>query len=80
MQYRDVWSVNLGHWGGVNVRLHMFFALFAAFTFYLAWLEADKSHGLQSTAILCIAVLFISVLIHELGHYLCATRDRKSVV
>ena len=74
MQYRDVWSVNLGRWGGVNVRLHMFFALFAAFTFYLAWLEADRTHQLRPTAILCIGVLFVSVLIHELGHYVCATR------
>ena len=31
------WSIGLGRWGGVTVRLHVFFLAFAAATFYFCW-------------------------------------------
>ena len=34
--------MGLGRWGGVRIRLHAFFLLFAAFTLYLSWL-ADRN-------------------------------------
>ncbi len=64
----------LGRWFGVKVRLHLFFLLFATFTFYLAWRESAPGDGLPGLAIACIVVLFFSVLIHEAAHCLIALR------
>ena len=43
MRDQAIWSVSLGRWGGVQVRLHMFFVLFAAFTLYLSWLYGQTA-------------------------------------
>jgi Zn-dependent protease len=70
------WSLSLGRWGGVRVRLHMFFLLFAAFTFYLSW--HDSHSGLSQTvdwlAVQILLVLLISVVLHEAGHLVAAWR------
>jgi Zn-dependent protease len=66
MRDQGVWSLNLGRWGGVRVRLHMFFLLFAAFAFYLGW--QDKGEGALALAGISLAVLFASVVLHEIGH------------
>ncbi len=71
---RDVWSLSLGRWGGVHIRLHIFFVLFAVFTAYLASVEEVRDDGLVWLALLSIAILFVSVLLHELGHYVAAVR------
>ncbi len=73
MSHRDAWSVSLGRWGGVHVRLHMFFLLFALFTVYLAWQDSGGD-GLTSLALLSTGILLVSVLAHEIAHYLAATR------
>lgn len=76
MHDRGVWSVSLGHWGNVHVRLHMVFLLFAAFTFYLGW-QGDQQHGGNSMiwiGVISVLILFISVVLHELGHYFAAQR------
>jgi Zn-dependent protease len=54
----------------------MFFFLFAAVTLYLAWLQersagSDKFVGL---ALASLAILFISVLLHALGHCFASYR------
>ena len=79
MVSREVWSVSLGRWRGVHVRLHMFFLLFAVFNYYLLWFS-QKNLGTDVTAehdvisIMFVAILFVSVVLHELGHVLVARR------
>jgi Zn-dependent protease len=70
------WSLNLGRWGSVHVRLHMFFLLFAAFTFYLSWRGGQSGgvSGVDWLAVQSICVLMIAVVIHEVGHWLAARR------
>jgi stage IV sporulation protein FB len=76
------WSIGLGRWGGVTVRLHVFFLAFAAATFYFCWPSTPSARsvthwwmvggnmlGIASAA---VAVLFLSVLAHELSHWLMA--------
>ena len=79
MYQRDVWSANLGRWFGIQIRLHMFFLLFATFTFYLAWRESTPGDRLPGLALTCIGVLFLSVLAHEAAHSLIALRLGGSV-
>ena len=66
MRDQAVWSIYLGRWLGVQVRVHMFFLLFAVFTLYLSSLEPHVSaEGLGAAALI---VLFASVVWHEFGH------------
>ncbi len=64
------WSLGLGRWGGVHVRLHVFFLLFAAFTFYVSRSEPDAAGSSSDDwiALQSLAVLFVSLLLHEMGH------------
>jgi Zn-dependent protease len=70
------WSFGFGRWGGVHVRMHMFFFLFAALTCYLSWWEGKTSGTPQvdRLAVYALLVLTISVLFHELGHLWAARR------
>ncbi len=66
------WSISLGRWGGVQVRLHALFLLFCVLTIYLGTLSADPMlvwHGVMS-----LFILFFSVLLHELAHCYAAFR------
>lgn len=76
MSEQRVWSLSLGRWGPVQVRLHMFFLLFAALTLYLSWHYAgsDSDSGLRWLGALSLLLLFCSVLLHEFGHYWAAVR------
>ncbi len=71
MSQNDAWSISLGRWWGVQVRLHMFFLLFATFTMYLAWQDTSGDE-LIALAVLSSLTLLISVLLHELGHLIVA--------
>jgi Zn-dependent protease len=67
------WSVNLGSWGGVQVRLHALFFLVAVFALYIS------SHGTDDRELLwyglaTLVILFGSVLLHESAHCLAAVR------
>ena len=66
MQDFAAWSVSLGRWGGLGVRLHALFLFFGVGTFYLATLDADPD--LLWICGLALIILLISVLLHELGH------------
>ncbi len=70
------WSFGLGRWGGVHVRVHMFFFLFAAATCYLSWWEgkAGGSARVDPLAVYSLLILFASVLLHDLGHLWAAWR------
>ena len=72
----QTWSISLGRWWNVHVRVHMFFLLFGAFTLYLsaqafaddAW-NAPKWLGPG-----CVLILLVSVLLHEVGHVFVARK------
>ncbi len=70
MRDHGQWSVSLGRWGGVQVRLHIFLVLFVAFTLFLSWQAAKAPQQSDSVEVglLCLAVLVISVFAHEWGH------------
>lgn len=83
MRDQGSWSISLGRWGGVQVRLHMVFLLFAAFTLYLSWREtregvaggeAAPQNDLIWLALVSLGLLAVSVLLHELGHLYAALR------
>jgi stage IV sporulation protein FB len=72
MRQFSTWSLSLGRWFGVPVRLHAFFLLFAIFSMYLSTRNPDE--GLARYGIACLIILFISVVLHEVGHCLAAIR------
>jgi Zn-dependent protease len=60
-------------WRGLHVRLHMFFLLFAAFTLFLSSSRSTVAGTSDfGIAVGFLAILLISVLLHELGHYFTA--------
>ena len=73
MRESGIWSLSFGQFGGVQVRLHLFFCLFAALGLLLAWIAASQEGAPLDTPLLLIAgvaigILLSSVLLHELGH------------
>lgn len=77
MESHTSWSMSLGRWGGVHVRLHALFLLFAAFTLYLSgWLMQQDPAGadLVLLSVGSLALLFLSVVAHECGHWIAAVR------
>ncbi|QDU95459.1 site-2 protease family protein [Lignipirellula cremea] len=73
MQDHAMWSLSLGRWGGVQVRVHIFFLLFAALTLLFGWNAAPHAE-LVWMAALSLLILTGSVALHELGHYYVAYR------
>ncbi len=65
------WSISLGRWGGIGVRLHVFFLMFALATLYLGWHGSSSRLGddLDRMALVAISVLLVSVLWHEWCHW-----------
>lgn len=70
------WSVSLGRWNGLHVRVHMFFLLFVVFTIFLSWTgsSSELTDRVDWLATQMVAILFVSVLLHELGHVFAANR------
>lgn len=66
------WSLPLGRWGRVQLRLHALFLAVGVFALFLA--TAGGAAGGVGYAALTMAVLFVSVLVHELGHSFAAAR------
>src|SRR6185312_9499024 len=64
------WSLSLGRWWGVAVYLHVFFVLSALLA--LAFTMPDPD--LLGATLLMVAVLLISVTLHEVAHALAALR------
>jgi Zn-dependent protease len=64
------WSLPLGRWWGVAVYLHVFFVVSAVLAF--AFLRADPE--LLVAGAMMVAVLIVSVTLHEVGHSLAAIR------
>lgn len=76
MRDQTSWSLSLGVWWKVHVRLHIFFLLFCVVTLYLScFSDGDPAaKGIDWLAGASLLVLFASVLIHEFGHALAARR------
>lgn len=72
------WSVNLGHWGGMPVRLHAVFLLFGASVMGVAAQAnpevAPGGFRLVEVSGIALVVLLLSVLVHELAHAAVTTR------
>ncbi len=62
------WSLSLGHWAGIHVRIHIFLLLFAVLS--LAYMPAE----LYRPAFLTLAVAVASLALHEAAHALAALR------
>jgi Zn-dependent protease len=61
------WNLPLGRWGGVQVRLHFIFILFAVVALHLA----DRA-DLLGYAAMSLAILLVSVVLHEFAHCFAA--------
>jgi Zn-dependent protease len=66
------WSVSLGRWGGLQIRVHALFVLFAIGTVSMG---AMAGEGLTWVGYALVGLLFLSVLLHELGHCYAAFRE-----
>lgn len=66
------WSVGLGRWRGVPVRIHLLFVLFLVLLLVLASTQPSFDFTLDSA--LAAAVLLVSVALHEVAHLLTAKR------
>ncbi|MEE2639613.1 MAG: M50 family metallopeptidase [Planctomycetota bacterium] len=69
-EQQSAWSISLGSWYGVAVRMHMLFFVFAVMTFYFGWYATGDHPGSEyySTAIAAFGILFVSIFIHEMAH------------
>ncbi len=61
------WSLSLGRWVNVPVRVHALFLLFVAVIFCVDSSSSSGS-GVLSTALVTTLVLVFSVIVHELAH------------
>jgi len=66
------WSINIGRFGGINVRLHVTFLLLLAWIAFANYAAGGLPAAL--TALAFIIGIFASVLLHEFGHALAARR------
>jgi len=70
------WSVSLGRYAGITVRVHLFFLIFVAAQLLRAAFAAPASGGGTSLGmgpmLVLLACLWWSVLLHEVGHCFAA--------
>src|SRR5688572_27761755 len=64
------WSVGLGRWKGVAVRVHLLFVLFAVLLLVLASTQASIDITVESA--LAVVLLLLAVALHELAHLVVA--------
>ncbi len=57
------WNISLGRWAGVQVRLHVFFILFAIFLLHASARDHSGWYGLT-----VLGLVFASVVLHEFAH------------
>jgi stage IV sporulation protein FB len=65
------WSVSLGRWAGIQVRLHIFFLVFGALAIAFSTLP---DRDILGDGLLTLAVVLVSVVLHEVAHALAAIR------
>ncbi|KUO57697.1 MAG: hypothetical protein APF80_00985 [Alphaproteobacteria bacterium BRH_c36] len=66
------WSVKLGSLGGIVVRMHMTFVLLLVWIGTVLWANSGPAAAAEGIAF--ILLLFVCVVLHELGHALAARR------
>jgi Zn-dependent protease len=62
------WSVPLGRLFGINVRVHLLFFVFVLALWLRAATAKDSPEGAGLAMLVLLTLIFISVLLHELGH------------
>ena len=70
MRDQATWSLGLGRWAGILVRVHIFYVLFAIFTLYLGWKSSQDhihSDGVWIAAVFLL-IHFASVVFHGFSH------------
>lgn len=69
-EQQTAWSLSLGRWYGVSVRIHMLFFFFAVLTFYFGWHAAGGGAGVEyyTTCVAALGILFASIFVHEVAH------------
>jgi stage IV sporulation protein FB len=63
------WSLSLGRWWGVPVRLHIFFLFFAVLA-----LAFTIPAELAGAGVMAVGILLASLVLHEVGHAVAAVR------
>lgn len=66
------WNISLGRWAGVQIRLHVFFVLFAVVALLVGPSGANQKLFWETAGVL--AIFLASVLAHEIGHCVAAWR------
>lgn len=83
MQVHDSWSVGIGRWMGVPVRLHFCLLLFFVLIFAIEWHFVQLPYASASipsgTALATSLALVLAVLVHELAHIFAAINLGGSV-
>src|SRR3954451_9116844 len=78
MRDHGSWSISLGCWSGLYLRLHMFFLLFATGALYLSWLNSNQQAGGEPSLTWLVwaslGILLVSVIAHEVGHVMASIR------
>jgi Zn-dependent protease len=72
MRETNTWTVSLGRWSGLDVRLHASFLVCAVLVVFLCS-RTDAPRAAQYS-LLGLGILLASVLLHELGHLAVALR------
>ncbi len=70
------WSINLGRWSGVQIRVHYFLVFFAAGRLLSALVA--PGHPIGATAA-WLAILLVVLALHELGHAVMASIQNVEV-
>ncbi|MFM2096524.1 MAG: hypothetical protein RIS70_3648 [Planctomycetota bacterium] len=70
------WSLAVGNWYGVPVRIHGSWFFVAVAAFYFSWLLQQQKRDtiVDWLAVAVLGVLFVSVLLHDLAHLWAARR------
>jgi len=73
------WSIGLGKWGSVAVRLHVLFPVLAAATYLLCWQNAGSAAGnLVGWSTVALVLLLLSTMLHEWSHWWVARRFARA--
>ncbi len=67
MEPRHDWSLGVGRWFGVSVRIHLFFLLFVLLIGCLEWVYSGRTPSMAGTSIVYAIALLSGVLIHTLA-------------
>jgi len=65
------WNLPLGRWFGIHVRVHVFFVLLVVVALSMS-VDKDPQKQLLVDVGITLAILFVSVLAHEVGHCFAA--------